>query len=629
LCGFVGLFKVRPSPWIDPEKLQNALARIQHRGPDGMGVFQNDWLALGHARLAVIDPSDAAKQPMMDRSGRYVIVMNGEIYNFRQLFDDYCDDDETVNRHSDTSVLLALYRRFGKDCVRHLNGMFAFAIADLQQMTLFIARDRFGEKPLYWLRDGTAFVFSSELRGLKALISTKWRMDPESVALYHMVGSIPPPKTIYHNVFAIRPGHWMSIRANGDIFEGNYWTSEQSVSRRNPDTSCASYPEVVENTRTHLLEAVQSRMVSDVEVGLFLSGGYDSGALLGILNTLKLTPIKTLCLDFPHPKFSEFPIAEITARQFNGVLCRKIISPDIFIKDIPNFFACMDQPTCDGYNSYFVSQAAKDFGIKVWLSGVGGDELFGGYPSFSRITSLKWLTLAMQAVLPTSLVDGVAPRLFNHLRVSRLFHLADRGSRTTLAYQMCRNPLPWRNALKVLNPSLRKEVKDIDSLLSPFYPNTDRLSDDFQRATELESTVYLRSQLLRDLDNFSMAHSIELRAPYLDHRLFEYVMGLPEGLKKRKGTIKPLLTESLPIPLPQEVHQQGKRGFTFPVETWLRGHLTDSFGETALDKGNASFWDLDVVSAIWSGYLAGKVNWGIVWNLFAFSYWVRVHDESL
>jgi len=558
-----------------------------------------------------------------------MIVFNGELYNYRELYAEYFQDDRSVNGNSDTAVLLSLYERFNKDCVKLLNGMFSFVIIDILRKSIFMCRDRFGEKPLYWMQNGQSVLFGSELKALKVLMpNCPWRIDPESVALYHMIGTIPPPHTIYEGVMALRPGHWIEVESSGKISEGQYWSIEESLNAPG-ENGTGTYQQILEETRTLLLQAVRSRMVSDVEVGLFLSGGHDSGAILSLIKALDLDPIRTLCLDFPDESFSEFRLARLTSQRFNANLRRRVISPQMFLDGIGDYFDSMDQPTSDGYNTFFVSRAARELGIKVWLSGVGGDELFGGYPFFKRVQTLKWMAWAISALLPRIAVEWTAPHLFEHLRVARLCHLADDGSSVTRAYQTCRNSLPWRNAFRLLAPGIRENIHEINHKKDQLYPNTDQFSDDFQRATVLETSVYMRSQLLRDMDNFSMAHSIEIRAPYLDHRLFEHVLRLPQCYKKQKGRVKPLLEDALPFALPEEVRQQGKRGFTFPVEVWLKRELAESFEEYAISKENASFCDLEIVKKLWKGYRIGTVGWGAIWSLYAFARWVRDHHESL
>ncbi|HKY71737.1 MAG TPA: asparagine synthase (glutamine-hydrolyzing) [Nitrospira sp.] len=624
MCGFTG-FIAEATAAPSSESLQRAVTHLLPRGPDGSGIFKRDWIGLGHTRLAIIDPSQAAHQPMVDHSGRYVLVYNGEIYNYQELYSRYCIDidDGTVNAASDTAVLLAMYKLMGKACLEHLNGMFAFAIADLEHRTLFMARDRFGEKPLYWRKCGKGLLFGSEIRSLVALRpELSWQVDVESLALFHLMGSIPPPRTIYEHVHALGPGHWLEADANGYVSQGAYWSLE-SCSQASPEQSASiSYAEVCHETQSRLFQAAQSRMVSDVEVGLFLSGGFDSGALLGLLHALKRTPVRTICLDFEESRYSEFSAAQTTARAFESPLHRHIITGDDFLTGLEGFFHCMDQPTIGGYNTYFVCRAAKALGIKAWVSGVGGDELFGGYPSFSRLHGLKYLGAVLQNSRLTPLLDVLAPRLLRWPRLVRALHLIDRGDRSVRAYQACRNPLPWRTAVSMLSPAVKAKMHDILGTMDEHYSSTEHLQDDFQRASVLEASMYMSALLLRDMDNFSMTHSLELRAPYLDHRLFEYVLGLPQQWKRQGPGIKPLLADALPVPLAPQTKKQGKRGFTFPVRHWLADHMTSTFEAYVFQPRNAQFWDLNTVSSLWRAYREAGDGSEVLWSLYVFSRWM-------
>ena len=621
MCGFIGFTATAPGA-PSTESLKNALIELRPRGPDGTGMFTRDWVGLGHTRLAIIDPS-GSNQPMVDHSGRYVLVYNGEIYNYQELYSRYCADDETVNAGSDTAVLLALYKLMGKACLEHLNGMFAFAIADLDRRTLFMARDRFGEKPLYWMKSGKELLFGSEIRSLAALRpDLSWEVDAESLTLFHLMGNVPPPRTIYENVHALVPGQWLEAEAGGRISHGTYWSLE-SCSRASSDMrEPASYAEVCRETQSLLLQSLQSRMVSDVEVGLFLSGGFDSGALLGSLHALKRTPVRTICLDFDESPYSEFCAAQTTACAFESPLYRHVITAEDFLRGLDGFFQCMDQPTIDGYNTYFVCRAAKSLGIKAWLSGVGGDELFGGYPSFRRIRRLKQLARILQLSALTPLLDALAPGLVSRPRLARALHLTDKGDRSIRAYQACRNPLPWRTAVSLLSPVVREKVHGILGIMDRQYPSTEYLRDDFQRASILEASMYMRALLLRDMDNFSMAHSIELRAPYLDHRLFEYVLALPQQWKRQRPGMKPLLVDALPLPLPPQITRQGKRGFTFPVRHWLANHMALTFEAYVFQSRNAQFWDLNAVSSLWRAYVETGIGSDALWSLYVFSRWM-------
>jgi asparagine synthase (glutamine-hydrolysing) len=602
----------------DPQqtnKLDAALKLLTHRGPDASGRIDGAWLKLRHTRLTIIDLSASANQPLRSACGRYVLVFNGEIYNYQELYTRYLYGDPAVNKDSDTSVLLHLFMRFGKHCLTLLDGMFAFAICDLEARKLFLARDRFGEKPLYWISFGGIFAFASELRALRAALpELVCDFDTEACAIYHMVGSIPAPRTIYRKVSALLPGHWLNFR-DGEIQIGRYWSLPAPVERRNAQ----SYEEQLALTRERLLDAVRSRMVSDVPVGLFLSGGFDSGSILSLLSSSGFKGINAICLDFPETEFSEYRLAKQTSEKFDAILHRRIITAEEFAASLPAFFAAMDQPTSDGFNTFFVCRAARDLGMKVWLSGVGGDEIFGGYPSFTRLRTLSMLAKFL-GLVPATLLESASSAVRRHPKLNRVVHLGDGGSPYVRAYQALRNSFPWRLARSVLSP-MWDGSWCFPAALDSFYPEPNPRADFFQMASLFESSVYMRSQLLRDMDNFSMAHSLELRAPFLSHKLFESVYLMDRASKKSSKQAKPLLANALVNPLPEEVTRQSKRGFAFPIERWLRSFIRRSFEDVAFDPALKGIWDQEAVRQLWAGHLAGRINWGMMWQLYAFARW--------
>lgn len=626
MCGFVGLRTSDGAFDKRDGQFGEALSAIRHRGPDGVGLFQTDWLSIAHTRLSIIDLTEAARQPMQEDSGRYVIVFNGEIYNYRELAERFLANDMGVNRASDTSVLLAMYKRFGRDCLQYLDGMFAFAVADLQDKKLFLARDRFGEKPLYIFQASGIVAFASEISALRKLLPNEvWEIDPHSLMIYHMMGSIPAPRSIYRNVRAIQPGHWVEIDGKGISQEGCYWSLGQITSELGGG-GISDYGEALDNCKHLLQQAVRSRMVSDVPIGVFLSGGIDSGSIMSLLASQGAQPVDALCMDFPEASFSEYHLAETTANAFGARLHRSTVTSEIFLDHLEDFFRVSDQPTMDGFNTYFVSKQARALGIKVWLSGVGGDELFGGYPSFNRLRTLKTLSHGLQIVLPSLLRKGVVRFLPNQLRLSRLCHLGVAGDPLKRAYQTARNPIPWGNLMPMLSDGTAYPGEEIVAFLDELYPTLNSDLDDFQLASILETGVYMGSQLLRDIDNFAMAHSIETRAPFLDHNLFAFVLGLPERFKMSADRKKPLLLEALANPLPDIITSQSKRGFTFPVESWLKQNMRQSFRECVLTERNAKLWDLKVIESMWNAYLNNKLHWSVLWNFYAMARWMSGHE---
>ncbi len=627
MCGIAGVWS-NDRNYRDRirEFIGAAVLSLLHRGPDGNGQFVSDDIALGHTRLSIIDVSAAASQPMLSNDGKHAIVFNGEIYNFRSLYLRYCPQDGSVNGNSDTAVLLYLLSKFGADCVSWLDGMFAFAHVDLESKQFLLARDRFGEKPLYFRFDQDHFAFASEIKALRQLLPEKpWSLNPEAIALFHVMGSVAPPQTIFQDVYALQPGRTMTFNPGHPIREEQYWSLSELQLDADQSTEASLATPV---TRALLMSAVRSRLVSDVPVGLFLSGGFDSSALMACCAALGHPQTLAVCIDFEEKGFSEYSKALTVARHYGATVHRHVVTQDSFESKLNDFFNCMDQPTGDGYNTFFVCNAAKDFGIKAWLSGVGGDELFGGYQSFQRLGPWSTTSKFLQAAINPSLLDRLTPYLGERLKLSRILHMSDKGSPKLRAYQACRNSVPWRNARQILSSSNRIKANLSSSAVDARYPATKDEFDNFQQATVFESSVYMRAQLLRDIDNFSMRHSLELRAPFLESRLFEAVFSMGSAVKKRGRTIKPLLGTSVPIAFPREILLQSKQGFGFPVDAWLRKGLEKWFLEAIDSVRQYDLWDDNEIKRLWGAYQCRAVHWSILWNIFAMAKWVSINLEK-
>jgi asparagine synthase (glutamine-hydrolysing) len=630
MCGIVG---IAGDPGMVARltfDLSAALTSLGHRGPDDSGFHQDrkQGIYLGHTRLAVIDVSDQARQPMYSEAKDYIVAFNGVICNFKQLYQKYCTIDKRLNNRSDTAVLLNLLQQHGHSILHLLNGMFAIVAVDLKKNQILLARDRFGEKPLYWMQLQGAIAFASELRTLRVLGLLNGRnIDNRALGIYHALGSIPPPFTIYRGVQAVLPGSYLIFKNGRRVKEERYWTLQDSILEHHKEGLTRTVESKV-TTLEILREAVRSRMVSDVPVGLFLSGGYDSSALLALCHDIEHPPSKALCIDFEEKQYSEYPQAQQIARFFGMEAERCVLTENDFKEGLFSFFRSMDQPTSDGYNTFFVSRTGRALGIKVWLSGVGGDELFGGYPSFRRLTHLRILSHIGQMLFSNALLDFIAPKLQNRFRWSRVVHMFDKGDATVRAFQYCRQLIPWRNVCVLLKRPLRDEISELPKLIDTCFPVISYKCDSFQAASILESGVYMRSQLLRDMDNFSMAHSIELRAPFLDHRLYHHLMGMKRSLKCDSNMIKPLLVQSLHDVLPQTFLSGPKRGFTFPVEIWMQGFLKQSFEEVVFDHSNSDFYDVENIRSMWEAHKRGQIHWSVPWNIYAFSRWRIEHSAN-
>lgn len=628
MCGIFGV--INPNEIIDERRVISARDAIALRGPDDSGLFisKNKTAALAHRRLSIIDLTSAAHQPMTT-DDRYTIVFNGEIYNYQDLKKQLTTHIARVKSSSDTEVLLDLYADYGIDCLKMLRGMFAFAIWDENEKTLFAARDRFGIKPFYYYHKGSEFIFSSEL---KAIVSYKndLSISMEAVDAFLRTGSIPAPLTIYNEVKSLLPGHSLVIR-DQKLEISEYWSFNNLFSANSspftdhsslitvhssPITNHSSHKKKYDDDakkkiRIALLDSVRAHMVADVEVGAFLSGGIDSTAIVSLMRQVGQEKIKTINISFPGSKLDEAVYARKASDFYSTSNYEYNLTEREVIAELDNIFYAMDQPTVDGINTYFVSKAAKELGLDVVLSGVGGDELFGGYPSFRNIPKLKNIKnfpLAQHAIkfsLP----------FIKHSLPPKAIEYFNNPMQPDAEYKLFRGlfsdaelkSLGWNLERQTTNVKSETNFSSAQSALP--YP----LSD-LQYVSMMETTHYMRNQLLRDSDVFSMAHSLELRVPFVDHILYESVLPyLDSGFDKLHP--KKMLIDAVGD-LPREITHRSKMGFTFPFAHWMsKGQLKDLIIENigALNsKLNIDHSSLNI----------NEVHWSRLWALFVLSRYI-------
>ncbi len=619
MCGFSGLiFKNNNEKLskIVESNLDKVIEGMKHRGPDNNGKFTHKNIYLTHNRLSIIDLSDSAKQPMIDYSEKYVIVFNGEIYNYQDLYSQYFKNNDKINSKSDTSILIEMYKKFGKDCLSRLNGMFAFVIINLETNKVFLARDRFGEKPLYWINTDKYFAFSSEINGLKNLLPNySLKINQKSLFFFLTNGFVPSPFTIYENINMLKEAHYIKINNfSNEVKTKSYW----NLIKHDDDSST----DILDKTKKLFVQSVKSRLTSDVEVGMFLSGGIDSGSIMGACEELGTPQKNALLVDFDEKEFSEYELACITASHYNGEVHRKVVSASDFEDVLDDFFKKMDQPTVDGFNTFFVSKYAKEFGLKVWLSGVGGDEVFGGYSSFKELNFRAKLSRLLQLIpdnILSFLTNSFMPLNF---KKNRFLQIGLKGNSYVRAFQSLRGSFPVYNAKKLMLNGNLFSLKDLDNI----FPKND-LKDlsSFNKSSLLETKLYMSQQLLRDIDNFSMAHSIEIRAPFLNHDFFQFIFNLEDKHKKSWNTNKVLLTKLLTKKLPKKILKQPKKGFGFPVDKWIRVELKNQVYETLFNTKLAHIWDFDFLKEIWKDYLNNKINWDTIWSIYCFNRWYIIN----
>jgi asparagine synthase (glutamine-hydrolysing) len=622
ICGSVGY-------QYDKSVVQQMASAMIHRGPDSAGYLDRAPVHLGMRRLRIID-LNTGDQPIYNEDHSIAIVFNGEVYNFQELFCELETLGHHFTTHSDTEVIVHAYEQWGTDCPRHLHGMFAFAIYDWRPLVgkpevawrLFIARDRLGIKPLYYYQqDEKTFLFASEVRALLASRQIPKHLSVEGLYTYLAFGSLQEPLTLVEGVRSLPPATWLLVES-----QAAGWTLRQDVYWEPPSgQNISSTPDDV---RSWLSEAVGSHLVSDVPLGAFLSGGLDSGSIVAFGSQALQQPMHTFTMAFDDWSFDERHFAEQTARLWKSDHKCHVIGEQEILADLPQALASMDQPTIDGVNSWYVSREARRAGLTVALSGVGGDELFAGYPSFRQVPQLKQ-------------IPGPYPGLKN-LPGWQRFSESNDVQRKFMAYLTGDFPLehPY---FAVRGLRTRHQIDDLlnlqaAELLQAGSPAlTDwhtmvtyavRLAKRYDNVGEvswLELSQYMRSTLLRDTDMMSMAHSLEVRVPYVDHSLVEHVLAVPGSKKLRRRERKPLLNDSVDGMLPAPITQIAKQTFTFPFQVWLKNSLAAPVGQKLSHNADIlSPWlRPDRVANVWQSFLRGQTNWARPWSLYVLLEWVE------
>jgi asparagine synthase (glutamine-hydrolysing) len=623
MCGIAGILGLP-----DKTAVERMMAAMVRRGPDDSGYYEDPRIALGHRRLSVIDLSQAGHQPMSRAEGRLWIVYNGEVYNFAALRRDLEGRGHHFVSRSDTEVILALYEEKGVECFAHLKGMFALAIWDLRGPCplLVMARDHFGIKPLLYSTIPEGIVFASDMAGIIASGRVALSIDRVALLQYLMHGHVVQPRTILAGVQMVPAAHVLTVRPGEEPRLRRYWSLDYD--------RCASLgrgldpQEQASHVRMLLEQAARSQMVSDVPLGAFLSGGVDSSAVVALMSRASGSAIHTYSVGFPEERleFDESEDAERSARYLGAVHQAVRVSGRQAAEVLPAIAADLGQPSVDGMNMHFVSRAART-GVTVALAGIGGDELFAGYGSFAN--------LSRHASLPVRLRRAAMKARWSSVRwLGRSTEMKDRWeslwarqsfAAAYMSHHMVRSPEEaWRLAGR---PEL--EAAAVFAYAAMDEP---RIPDPVSRVSLLESSLYMQSQLLRDADAASMAHSLEVRVPLLDVDLAEFVFGLPGAAKLGGSTDgtgivgKKVLLQAVKDLIPEWTWRKPKRGFMMPFGEWLRGPLRPLVEDVLSDSGFRSRGWIDPSEANreWQMLLRDStVNWSRVWTIMMLGLWER------
>ncbi|MFZ0911562.1 MAG: asparagine synthase (glutamine-hydrolyzing) [Candidatus Acidiferrales bacterium] len=631
ICGVIGF----DNPNDSESLVRRMNAAMVHRGPDAEGLLVAPRATLGMRRLSIIDLPGGG-QPVWNEAGTLAIVFNGEIYNYRELRPELESLGHTFQTNSDTETIVHAYESWGADCVSRLRGMFTLAIAEMpsgrggEVARVFLARDRFGIKPLYFAIADGKLVFASEVRALLASGLVARKLSAAAVASYVLFGAVGEPTTLIEGVASLPPGHSLLIDANSPAAASPkpYWnldTAKSAEPSRNGNTSGAP-----KHLRALLEDAVQKHLIADVPIGVFLSSGIDSTALTALASQQR-SGLHTFTLIFPEREFSEAEIARRTAKRFHTDHKELLISGDEMLGRIDEAIAAFDQPSMDGINTYFVSWAARQAGLKVALSGLGSDEIFGGYSTFRTAPQLARLAKWAQAA-PAGLRRATAPMVeafggsFSHGDAGR--KLASAWADPEFfpnAYFLTRALFPPEQAAALLSQGPESWR---DAGWSEWLKKISSEADTLEGASKiawLELRSYMVNVLLRDTDSMSMSHSLEVRVPFLDHPVVEFALSLSDAAKCHSERPKALLVAALADLLPDEVVSQNKRTFTLPWETWLRGALRTRVTSGLADWSPSLEPVISKAAAlkVWNDFLDARTSWSRAWSLYVLNEWVK------
>jgi asparagine synthase (glutamine-hydrolysing) len=565
MCGLIAFSGKTHQGSVEPA-LRLGMAQMRSRGPDGQGVWSDAGIILGHLRLAILDLDPRAMQPMRSPCGRYMLVFNGEIYNFKQLKQQLQKDSVVFATESDSEVILALYAKHGAAMLPMLRGMFALLIWDTQRQCGFAARDPYGIKPLYYAETGEGLWLASQVKALMATGRIAETLDAEAQAGFWLLGSVPEPNTWYAGIKALPAGHYVYF-ADGTLQETPkpYWDIAEEF--RSPMGHVPATQNIYHEVRAALQESVAAHLVADVPVAVLLSGGIDSSALAGLMREAGASDLHGVTVafsEFAGKPEDEAPLAAVVAKHYGIKHHIRWVCKDEFLDELPKILAAMDQPSIDGVNTYFASKAVAELGLKVVVSGVGGDELFQGYSSFATVPRLyQYMRLARTIPGAYALAQAVFRRYAWRTGKLRWQHVPEYAQNLAGAWFLSRGVYAVPELPAALSAATAgfQPGPWIGARMGPTAENP-RLA-----ISQLESCFYLRNQLLRDSDWASMAHSVELRTPLVDAHLLRRLRPYLPQFQQYPG--KALLAQSVRPLLPERVASRAKTGFGIPIASWL------------------------------------------------------------
>jgi len=649
VCGICGFANASSNSSAD-SLVRSMASTMLHRGPDEDGFFSNDsrspGTALGMRRLSIIDLR-GGHQPVWNEAQDVCVVFNGELYNYRELRQRLSLLGHRFSTKSDTEILVHGWEEWGEELLHELRGMFAFALLDLRHHfatvpLLFLARDPLGIKPLYYAQTSEGFCFASELRAILASRTVPCKLSPDALTSYLLFGSVSEPVTLLETVFSLPPGHRLLLHLperRRTPRARPWWDPSRSPASRDPQRP-RDFAEAAQKLSILLDDSIRAHLIADVPVGLFLSSGLDSSAIAALAARAQ-QGIQSFTLSFPETPYDEAPLARIVAERTGTHHSEIPLRGSDMLARIDEAVFALDQPSMDGINTYFVSWAARQVGLKVALSGLGGDELFAGYPSFVDAPKLARLQSAAHFL----------PGPFRRVSSPLLKALFTRGSSPDAArklsdawqmpdvfphpYFFTRLLFPPSELHRLIDPLFHSSNvgPDGESLDPTWLAWMERAADQAKSMESiagiswLEMRTYMDSTLLRDTDSVSMARSLEVRVPLLDTPLVEFMCALPDSARVQPHQKKALLLKALDGILPAEILHQKKRTFTLPWEEWLRTSLKPKLEKSFSDLAPALAPHLHAagVRGVWDNFLHGQTTWSRPWSLYVLNEWCRRH----
>jgi asparagine synthase (glutamine-hydrolysing) len=613
MCGICGIVSLTPEKSVEHDDLIAMRDRMVHRGPDEAGIFIERNVGLGHRRLSIIDLS-SGQQPMTNEDGKVAIVFNGEMYNYQDLRKQLLSKGHIFRTRSDTEVIVHAYEEYGEHCLEHFRGMFAFAIWDGRKHQFFAARDRLGKKPFYYAQWGDTFLFASEIKAILAHPAARREIDHKALDLYFGLRYVPGPMTIFKGISKLQPGHFLLLKDN-TLHTFQYWDFNTVQTRK--ITQADAEKQFIEL----LQESVKIRLMSEVPLGVFLSGGVDSSTIVALMSEIVTEPVKTFSVGYAGDVAeNEFDYARMVAKRYQTDHHEFRLTADDFLDFLPQLVWHLDEPIADASTIplFFISQLAKEH-VTVVLSGEGADELLGGYSIYKKMLLLD----SLHSIPGSGILGGAASlagRMFGKRKIERYANLL-------------RLPLEQRytGVSSVFNISERKKLflrnggiipHDLSDIMAPYYERVQHRKP-LDRMLYVDTKVWLPDDLLMKADKMTMGASVELRVPFLDHVLVEFAASLPVTCKIHKNETKYLLKHAMESRLPLEVLYRPKKGFPVPISRWFR-EKADSVRNVLLDSGSAcsSFFEPNFLEKIILEHEQSQNDMSdMLWPFLVFEYW--------